>query len=179
MASRKSITRYLDELLRIDSFEDYGPNGMQVEGKHDVQRIVCGVSASRVLFEHAVAENADMVIVHHGLIWRHNDPVIKGWYRDRLKILLEHDMTLLSYHLPLDAHETIGNNHPAAAALGLEDTTEFARIGVRGRFPQPLPTKDLLVRLADFYQHDPLVLGAEREAVSSLALVSGGAAREL
>ena len=110
MTERSDLLAACDALLQPERFRDYGPNGLQVEGKQQVQKIVSGVTASLALIEAAVAAKADAIFVHHGLFWRGQDGCVTGWMKKRLALLLAHDINLLAYHLPLDAHPTLGNN---------------------------------------------------------------------
>ncbi|APW40833.1 Nif3-like dinuclear metal center hexameric protein [Rhodoferax koreense] len=116
-----------DALLQPARFKDYGPNGLQVEGKAEVRRIVSGVTASRALIEAAIDARADAIFVHHGLFWRGQTGTVTGWMKQRLALLLAHDINLYAYHLPLDAHPTLGNNAQLGLRLGL--TSEGARFG--------------------------------------------------
>lgn len=125
MIERPELLAYLDALLQPGLFRDYGPNGLQVEGKSQVQRIVSGVTASRALIEAAIAHQADAILVHHGLFWRGYDGRVTGWMRQRLGLLLAHDINLLAYHLPLDAHPELGNNAQLGRRLGLEPCGRF------------------------------------------------------
>lgn len=109
----------LDALLTPTAFKDYGPNGLQVQGKPHIQHVVTGVTASLALLEAAVDAGADAVLVHHGLFWRGQDGRVTGWMHQRLKTLLMHDINLLAYHLPLDAHPELGNNAQLARVLRL------------------------------------------------------------
>lgn len=117
--SRTELTASLDALLQPAQFKDYGPNGLQVEGRVEVRKLVSGVTASRALIEAAVAEGADAILVHHGLFWRGQDGRVTGWMKQRLALLLAHDINLLAYHLPLDAHPELGNNAQLARHLGV------------------------------------------------------------
>ncbi len=110
----------LNQTLRASDFRDYGPNGLQVQGRAAVSHVVTGVTASLALIEAAVAAGADTLLVHHGLFWRGQDGRVIGWMHRRLKALLQHDINLLAYHLPLDAHPTLGNNAQLARVLGLQ-----------------------------------------------------------
>ena len=110
------LLQSLDQLLQPTLFKDYGPNGLQVEGKPEIRRIVSGVTASLALIDAAIADGADAILVHHGLFWRGQDGRVTGWMKQRLQRLLAHDINLFAYHLPLDAHPTLGNN----AQLGLQ-----------------------------------------------------------
>jgi len=115
MALNTDIEVHLDTLLEAGRFRDYGPNGLQVEGRPEVRRIVSGVTASRALIDAAIDAEADAILVHHGLFWKGQDGRITGWLRTRLQLLLMHGVNLYAYHLPLDAHAELGNN----AQLGL------------------------------------------------------------
>src|SRR3954470_6872231 len=125
VAARDEIIAYLDDLLDSASFEDYGPNRLQVAGPRKVSVVVTGVSAHRELFDRAAALRADMVLCHHGLIWRKQRETIDELRRDRLKALFDADMSLAAYHLPLDAHPEVGNNALICDALGLERGEPF------------------------------------------------------
>ncbi len=127
--SRIELLKAFNSLLQPELFKDYGPNGLQVEGKPRVQRIVSGVTASLALIDAAVAWRADAIFVHHGLFWRGHDGRITGWMKQRLALLLAHDINLFAYHLPLDAHPELGNNAQLGRLLGL-----VAHEGAAGRF---------------------------------------------
>lgn len=129
MVNRHDLLSDFDALLEPGRFKDYGPNGLQVEGRREVGRIVSGVTASLALIEAAVACEADAIFVHHGLFWRGQDGCVTGWMRQRLALLLAHDINLFAYHLPLDAHPTLGNNAQLGERLGLS-----AFEGEAGRF---------------------------------------------
>lgn len=116
---RDALLRAFDALLQPERFKDYGPNGLQVEGRPEVRRIVSGVTASLALIDAAIAAKADAIFVHHGLFWRGQDGRVTGWMKQRLARLLAHDINLYAYHLPLDAHPTLGNNAQLALQLGL------------------------------------------------------------
>jgi dinuclear metal center YbgI/SA1388 family protein len=125
MATLKDLTQAFDRLLQPERFKDYGPNGLQVEGKPEVNRIVSGVTASRALIEAAISAGADAIFVHHGLFWRGQDGRVTGWMKQRLALLLSHDINLFAYHLPLDAHPEYGNNARLAVELGLVAQARF------------------------------------------------------
>jgi dinuclear metal center YbgI/SA1388 family protein len=125
MATAQQLLQAFDALLQPERFKDYGPNGLQVEGKDSVQRIVSGVSASRALIEAAVRAGADAILVHHGLFWRGQDGRVTGWMKRRLALLLRHDINLFAYHLPLDAHPELGNNAQLGRKLGLQASSRF------------------------------------------------------
>ena len=123
--SRTDLTAAFDSLLLPERFKDYGPNGLQVEGKAQIAHIVSGVTASRALIEAAVAAKADAIFVHHGLFWRGQDGRVAGWMKQRLQLLLAHDINLFAYHLPLDAHPEWGNNAQLGRVLGLVPDARF------------------------------------------------------
>ncbi|MGI9151170.1 MAG: Nif3-like dinuclear metal center hexameric protein [Limnohabitans sp.] len=117
--TRQALVQACNVLLQPERFKDYGPNGLQVEGADTVHRIVSGVTASRALIEAAIAAKADAIFVHHGLFWRGQDGTVTGWMKQRLQLLLAHNINLLAYHLPLDAHPELGNNAQLGLRLGL------------------------------------------------------------
>jgi dinuclear metal center YbgI/SA1388 family protein len=125
MATAQQLLQAFDALLQPERFKDYGPNGLQVEGKAEVRKIVSGVTASRALIEAAVQAKADAVFVHHGLFWRGQDGRVTGWMKQRLALLLRHDINLFAYHLPLDAHPELGNNAQLGRKLGLQASSRF------------------------------------------------------
>ena len=129
MATRHDLTQAFATLLQPERFTDYGPNGLQVEGKAEVKKIVSGVTASRALIEAAIEAQADAIFVHHGLFWHGQDGRVTGWMKQRLALLLQQDINLFAYHLPLDAHPELGNNAQLGVMLGLQ-----AFEGAAGRF---------------------------------------------
>lgn len=139
---RNELVASLNTLLEVDRYKDYCPNGLQVEGSASVRCVVSGVTASLALIEGAIALGADTLLVHHGLFWRGHDGTVTGWMRKRLGLLLQHDINLLAYHLPLDGHSQWGNNVQLGARLGLAVEGRFGeqQLGFRGR-PDPLALK--------------------------------------
>ncbi len=123
--NRAALLQAFDSLLQPERFKDYGPNGLQVEGKAEVRKIVSGVTASLALIEAAVEAQADAIFVHHGLFWRGQSGAVTGWMKQRLALLLQHDINLYAYHLPLDAHPELGNNAQLGLQLGLTATSRF------------------------------------------------------
>src|SRR3546814_1970022 len=116
----KKLLDYTGELLQVERFKDYCPNGLQVEGKPDIEVIVSGVTASMALLEAVADLNADLILVHHGYFWRNEDARIRGMKRARLKFLLQHARNLAAYHLPLDAHPELGNHRSEERRVGKE-----------------------------------------------------------
>jgi dinuclear metal center YbgI/SA1388 family protein len=125
MTHRQDLLQAFDTLLAPERFKDYGPNGLQVEGRESVRKLVSGVTASRALIEAAVQRGADAIFVHHGLFWRGQDGRVTGWMKQRLALLLAHDINLYAYHLPLDAHPELGNNAQLGRQLGLQASARF------------------------------------------------------
>jgi dinuclear metal center YbgI/SA1388 family protein len=179
MASRDEIVAFADELLEIDSYPDYGPIGLQVIGAAEVTKIACGVSASRELFERTAEAGAQMVIVHHGLFWEKDTRVIGPVMRERLRALFDADLTLLAYHLALDAHPEIGNNAILARELGVAEKERFLEWGWGGALKEPASIADLSARVQEVVGRMPLVFSYGPEQIERVAVVSGGAARHV
>jgi dinuclear metal center YbgI/SA1388 family protein len=176
------LITHLNELLDPGAFRDYGPNGLQVPGRTQIERVVTGVSAHLELIERALALRADLVLVHHGLFWDFQPTGLTPTLAERLRPLFKHDVNLAAYHLPLDAHPEVGNNALLAAALGCEAHEPFGDhqgtpIGRAGRFPdEGVPIADLTARVADVCGQAPLVFDAGPDRVRSIGIVSGAGA---
>ena len=184
MVLRDELVRYLDDYLEAGRGGDYGPNGLQVEGRDEIHKLATGVSACEELFERAAAAGADAVLVHHGLFWRGLPLTLVGMRYRRVASLVRSGLSLLAYHLPLDRHPELGNNALAARALGLAGLEPFAEaegmpVGFSGRFPEPVPAAELVARCRAIFEREPLVLGAGPDPVRTLGIVSGGAQSEL
>jgi dinuclear metal center YbgI/SA1388 family protein len=177
-----SIISALDELLEPDRFQDLGPNGLQVPGPPEVSRIVTGVSAQRELVERAIAEQAELVLVHHGLFWDFLPTGLTPVLAERLRPLFKHDVALAAYHLPLDAHAELGNNAILADRLGCERHEPFGAfkgvaIGRAGTFPgDGVPAAELFERVREVTARAPTVFDAGPERVRRIGIVSGSAA---
>lgn len=130
MAERTALLALCDGLLQPERFKDYCPNGLQVEGRPQVQSIASGVTASLALIQAAIEAGADTLLVHHGLFWRNQTGTVTGWLKSRLALLLQHDINLLAYHLPLDAHPALGNNAQLATHLGFRVDGRFGEQGL-------------------------------------------------
>jgi dinuclear metal center YbgI/SA1388 family protein len=166
----------LDRILAPQEFSDYGPNGLQVPGRPEIDTIVTGVSAWVALFERAAEEGAGLVLVHHGLFWRGMPQQIESALHRRLVPLFRHDIALAAYHLPLDAHPVIGNNALLAEGLGVDAREPFAGIGQSGSFAGDGIAKDeLLERVRTLTGREPLHLDFGPERIRSIGIVSGGA----
>jgi dinuclear metal center YbgI/SA1388 family protein len=177
MARRDEIVAFADELLDAGSFRDYGPMGMQVVGADQVTKIVCGVSASRELFERAAAADAQLVLVHHGLLWENEPRTIDRRMKGRLRVLFESDLTLVAYHLALDAHPEVGNNVLLAREVGLEVEGPFADVGVGGRFPDEPAIGELVARVSVAVGREALVFADGPDRVRRAVVITGGGAR--
>jgi dinuclear metal center YbgI/SA1388 family protein len=180
MASRDEIVAWADEYLDLTAYPDYGPMGLQVVGTPEVRKIVCGVSASRELFEQAAEADAQMVLVHHGLLWDKEPRQIGAVMRERLRTLFDADLNLIAYHLALDAHPEVGNNALLCDELGVEREGRFADgFGFGGRLAEPAPVDALAERVHARLGRAPLVFSYGPELVERVAVCSGGAARYL
>lgn len=173
---REKLTRYLDALLDSARFSDYCPNGLQVEGRGEVRRIVAGVSASQALVDAAIARRADALLVHHGWFWRGEDRRVTGVRKTRLQSLLANDINLIAYHLPLDAHGELGNNAQLARHLGWSVAGHFGEqdIGWHGRTAETTTLAELCARVAAEFRREPQVIGDTERAVRRVAWCSGG-----
>lgn len=176
MAARGEIEAYLNTLLDVGRFRDYGPNGLQVEGKPEVRKIVSGVTASRALIEAAVLAQADALLVHHGLFWKGHDGRVTGWLKQRLELLLAHGINLFAYHLPLDAHAELGNNAQFGARFRWLADARFGEqdLGFIGNV-QPLTTPDLSAALVVQLGRAPTVVAGDGRPLRRIAWCTGGA----
>ena len=172
------LCQYLDGLLEAARWRDYCPNGLQVEGRAEVRRVLCGVTASQALIDAAVSGGYDALLVHHGYFWRGEDGRITGIRRRRLGALLGHDISLFAYHLPLDGHPVLGNNVQLAQNMAWKGEGRFGDqdIGWIGA-PQKggLKARDIAASLAVKLEHAPLLVGDGERVVSRIAWCSGGA----
>jgi dinuclear metal center YbgI/SA1388 family protein len=185
MTRLTSIIAALDELLNPSAFTDLGPNGLQVPGPEEVSTVITGVSAQRQLVERAVAERAQLVLVHHGLFWDFLPTGLTPVLAERLRPLFKHDVALAAYHLPLDAHAELGNNAILADRLGCERHEPFGtfkgqRIGRAGTFPgDGMPAAELFERVRALTARVPTVFDGGPERVRRIGIVSGSGADAL
>ena len=177
MTDRQEITLHIDELLNVSQFKDYCPNGLQIEGRSDIQHIVSGVTASQALIEAAIEQQADALLVHHGYFWKGEEPCITGLKRERIVRLLENDINLLAYHLPLDAHKELGNNAQLAQKLGfqVEGTAGDTDLIWYGSLPEASTASDLAVQIESTLGRTPLYIEAAEELISRVAWCTGAA----
>ncbi|MGF1643567.1 MAG: Nif3-like dinuclear metal center hexameric protein [Thiotrichales bacterium] len=177
MVELQTLVEFLDETLQVSRFSDACPNGLQVEGRGRIERIVSGVTASAALLDAAVAARADAVLVHHGYFWRGERAVITGIRRRRLKTLLEYDISLIAYHLPLDAHAVFGNNAQLARVLDLEVVGPLnpEGIGNHGRIRAPVGASTLAAKIERALGRKPLVIAGGEHSIATVAWCTGAA----
>ena len=174
------LVAYCDRLLEVERFQDYCPNGLQVEGKNEVTRIVTGVTASQALLDAAVSAKADLLLVHHGYFWKGENPCLTGLKQRRLKTLLQHEMSLLAYHLPLDAHPALGNNAQLAKRLGLVTESVFGNghgveIACLGRLEKPLSAAEFARSIGEALDRQPQHISGRTEKIQRVAWCTGAA----
>jgi dinuclear metal center YbgI/SA1388 family protein len=177
---RDQLVAYIDDLLDADEISDLSLNGLQVAGRSEVRRLATGVSMCAELVRQATDWQADALLVHHGLLWKGETQRVVGSYRERLRLLIESDMSLLAYHLPLDRHVGHGNAAVMARELGLERLESFGyfdgvAIGFAGVFPTPLPIDEVLARVEAVCGREPQLFPGGPDLVASVGIVSGGA----
>lgn len=179
MVSITELVSYLNGLLDAEVFMDYCPNGLQVQGKPKVSKIVTGVTACQALIDAAIAEQADAILVHHGYFWKGEDPCVTGIKYNRLKSLLDHNINLLAYHLPLDAHPVLGNNAQLGEKLQLTATGRFGdgkqAIAMHGHLPASQTVAEFVAMLTSSLQRAPLYIGDPERVINSVAWCTGAA----
>jgi dinuclear metal center YbgI/SA1388 family protein len=169
--------RYLDSVLEPWRYKDYAPNGLQVEGRAEVQRVVCGVTASQALIDAAIERKADAILVHHGYFWKGEDGRITGFMRKRLKALLANDISLLAYHLPLDGQRDFGNNARLADVLGIHTDGQAGEQDLLwfGHLPTPVRAEVWIDDLSGRLGRKAMMLGRPDKMITRVAWCSGGA----
>ncbi|MBO2552817.1 Nif3-like dinuclear metal center hexameric protein [Shewanella algae] len=176
---REELRQYLHELLQLDKFRDYAPNGLQVEGKGEIRKIVTGVTACQALIDRTVEAGADALLVHHGFFWKNEPEVLTGMKQRRIKTLLLNDINLFGYHLPLDAHPVLGNNAELGRVLGViePEAVETVAQGLlwQGVLDSPMTAKDLSALLEQRLGQAPLHLDGGERNIQKLAWCTGGA----
>jgi dinuclear metal center YbgI/SA1388 family protein len=178
--SRDEILKTLKTLLRPEQFKDYCPNGMQVEGKPQVQRLVSGVTACQALIDRAIEERADMLLVHHGYFWRGEDETVTGIKKTRIEALLKHNISLLAYHLPLDVHAELGNNAALGKLLGFNTTGDLGKqnnnsIGLTGELETPLSGEGLGALLEERLGRPALHIPGSANPIRTVGWCTGAA----
>jgi dinuclear metal center YbgI/SA1388 family protein len=175
MVARNQIESHLATLLAVERFKDYGPNGLQVEGRAEVTRLVSGVTASRALIDAAIGAGADAILVHHGLFWRGQDGRLTGWLAERVRRLMAHGINLFAYHLPLDAHAALGNNAQLGLKLGLVADARFGEQDLGFAGPAASTLDALAQRVQAELERAPLVLPGDGRALKRIGWCTGGA----
>lgn len=171
------LSDYIGRMLEVDRFRDYCPNGIQVEGKGQVLSLATAVTASQYVLEAATAWGADAILVHHGYFWRNENATLTGIKKRRIAHLLSHDVSLLAYHLPLDAHPELGNNAQLAQRLGLTPAGRFGEqdIAWHGALQQPCSLDEFARRTSIALQRTPQVIGSGQQRLQRIAWCSGAA----
>ena len=180
MANLRSLVDYCDRLLDVSQFRDYCPNGLQVEGRSEVGRLISGVTASQALIEAALEQQADALLVHHGYFWKGEDPTLTGIKQRRVRALLAADISLLAYHLPLDAHPDLGNNARLGMLLGLSTEGCFGDgtgpdLACYGRPREPLSAPRMAAQLLAVLGREPLVVGNGPALIRTVGWCTGAA----
>jgi dinuclear metal center YbgI/SA1388 family protein len=181
MAQLTDVIAYLDELLEIGEYRDYGPNGLQVPGADEVSAVVTGVSSHLELFERAAELGAQLVVAHHGLFWDFHPRTVSPTMKARLRALFDNDIALAAYHLPLDGHPEVGNNALICEALGLDRAEPFGEhrgqsVGFVGRSRKGIEFGELRSRCERVFGQEPFTWDSGPPTVHSVGIVSGAAA---
>ena len=181
---RDRLSAYLDDLLQVSRIKDYCPNGLQVQGNPAIKKLVTGVTASLALIEAAIEEGADALMVHHGWFWKNDDVRVVGQLHSRLSLLMEHQISLFAYHLPLDLHPQLGNNAQLAKIMGWTDSKAVSSVSGsvmdgliwKGKPSASQKTLGQLARgMASRLGRDPLVIGDTGRPVKTIAWCTGAA----
>jgi len=180
MANLNDIIRWCDQTLASSEFKDYAPNGLQIEGRAEVNKILCAVTASQTAIEAAIEQGADLLLVHHGYFWKGEAYPITGMRGKRIKSLIQHDISLVGYHLPLDSHPNLGNNIAIADLLELEnleqlDPSERRPIGNIGYLKQAMTPEGFKAYVSERLGYDALHLPAEKNLIQKVGFCTGGA----
>ena len=177
MAARQEVINWYDKFLRISEIHDYAPNGLQIQGRETVDRIVCAVTASLAAIEYAIQQEADMLLVHHGLFWKSEPVTVTGWKYRRIAALIRHNINMAGYHLPLDIHQEVGNNAQLAARMDwcIDGQTGEQNLLMYGT-PEPDTNGSQLVgQLAERLERQPIYAGNLLKPIKKLAWCTGGA----
>lgn len=182
MIGRQELLNYFQALLTPELFDDYAPNGLQIEGKERVKKAAFAVSATQDSLKEALAWGADTLVVHHGVLWKHQGArALTGAWGQRIKLAMQSELNLIAYHLPLDGHQEVGNAVALARALGMQSLAPFAPykkqpMGAQGRLPKPMSVRDFETHLQIVLQH-PVVVGTNNPdaLISTVGIITGGA----
>lgn len=179
MVQLKNLLNYSNNVLEIERFNDYCPNGLQIEGKSEINKIVSGVTASQALIDAAIKEKADLLLVHHGYFWKGEDERIIGLKYQRIRSLIESGINLVAYHLPLDAHPLYGNNAKLAEILDIDVAGSFPSksdaVGMYGTLKMPTSAANFSQKIVEVLDREPLHIGDNSEQIHTIAWCSGSA----
>lgn len=180
MVALTDLLAWCNDTLEVHAFKDYCPNGLQVEGKPHVRKIITAVTASQAAIDAAIAENADALLVHHGYFWKGEAQPLIGIKGARIKKLMQNDISLIAYHLPLDAHPTLGNNAALADLLNIQmtgalDPSELKPIGNVGQLETAISIEAFSSHLKDKLQREPLHLPGKTTSIHKVGFCTGGA----
>lgn len=180
MATLADIIQWCDSTLKSHEFKDYAPNGLQIEGKTEVNKIVCAVTASQTAIDAAIAQGADLLLVHHGYFWKGEAYPITGMRGKRIKSLIQHDISLVGYHLPIDSHPTLGNNAAIADLLELQniealDPTERHPIGNIGYLKSAMSPEAFKAFVSERLGFDAIHLPCDKSTIQKVGFCTGGA----
>ncbi|RYZ85661.1 MAG: Nif3-like dinuclear metal center hexameric protein, partial [Moraxellaceae bacterium] len=180
MVELKQLLAWCNSTLSVQQFKDYCPNGLQIEGKPHVKKIISAVTASQQAIDAAVAAQADVLLVHHGYFWKGEPSPLTGIKGQRIKTLMQHDISLIAYHLPLDAHSLLGNNAALADLLGIHitgalDPSEAQPIGNVGELSQPMSVTQLQQQIAQQLGRVPLHLPGGKPQIKKIGFCTGAA----
>ena len=180
MVSPIELERELNRLLGPENFRDYAPNGLQVASEQPINLVVSGVSATQALIDVAIEKGAQAILVHHGYFWKGENPCLVGMKYQRIKRLMDHNISLFAYHLPIDAHPTLGNNAQLAVRLGIDVSGGLERgnpysVGNLGEFVNPLTGGELTQRISKALGRKPLHIDAPGRLIRTVAWCTGGA----
>ncbi|MCF2910595.1 Nif3-like dinuclear metal center hexameric protein [Pseudoalteromonas sp. DL2-H2.2] len=176
---RKKLVNHLNEFLKPFQIKDYCPNGLQVEGKTEIRKVITGVTASQALIDAAIEKQADAILVHHGYFWKGEDQTVTGMKKRRLQALLAHDINLLAYHLPLDVHPEVGNNAQLGKLLGLTierplEPWNSNSVAVKGKLSEPMSATDFATLIEQKLGRKPLLNQAGDHLIKTIAWCTGG-----
>ncbi len=170
------LEKYINELLAVEQFNDYAPNGLQIEGRRSIGKIATAVTASQAVIDQAIVDGVDAILVHHGYFWKGEAQPIVGIKQRRIKALLQENISLLGYHLPLDAHPKLGNNAEIARVLGLKTEAVFAGdIAFIGAMEKPCTGEVFAQRISEAFGRKPLHVAGNGNIINKVAWCSGGA----
>lgn len=180
-----NLVNYFNQLLTPGLFEDYAPNGLQIEGKTSLKRLAFAVSATQDSIQKAITWGADGIVVHHGIFWKHHGArTITGGHGERVKLCVKNDLNLFAYHLPLDAHPEVGNASALGMELGLINQFPFALhkrqpLGIKGEFASPLSASELKTKLSKVLNHNVILATPdENKKIKTIGIITGGANNE-